>query len=140
MTIIDTPQVTTPVAEVFARAAGQAKKAKRAADTGWANAETDCIEAFISEQITTYVFREDDDTLTRVTIEGINESRMSVDEDVAFSLLNTEQIAAITKTVIDVEALRAAVTTGLIPERLAAQFTNYKAVKSTARITFGAKK
>jgi hypothetical protein len=139
MTIIETPQVTR-VSDVFARAAAAAKRAKRAADTGWTNAEADCIEAFISEQITTYVYAEDDGTLTRVTIEGINESRMSVDEETALSLLNAEQIAAITKTVIDVDALRSAVAVGLIPERLAAQFTNYKAVKSTARVTFGAKK
>lgn len=141
MDTIHTPTVTTTdIATVIAQEAVNAKRAARLADEGWKNAEGYVIDAFVAENILTILVPDTDGTNARVTLEGLNETRESVDFDALAELVTPEVLASVTKPTLDKEKFAAAVEMGIIPAKVAEMVTTVKPVKPTVRVTFNAKK
>lgn len=138
ITAIET--TTTDIAIVIAKEAVNAKRAQRVAEDGWKNAEAYTLEAFVAEGITTVLVPEDDGTNTRVTMEGLNETRESVDYEALAALVTPEVLASVSATVLDKDKFAAAVEMGIIPAKVAEMVTTVKPVKPSVRVTFKAKK
>jgi hypothetical protein len=138
ITAIET--TTTDIAIVIAKEAVNAKRAQRVAEEGWKNAEAYTLEAFVAEGITTVLVPEDDGTNTRVTMEGLNETRESVDYEALATLVTPEVLASVSATVLDKDKFAAAVEMGIIPAKVAEMVITVKPVKPSVRVTFKAKK
>lgn len=80
-----------------------------------------------------------DGTKTRVTLEGIDEVRRTIDLDALSELIPATVLAEVTKTAIDTERFDAAVKAGLIPAKVAEMVTSVKQVKPSIKVTFKAK-
>lgn len=137
---LTTPEVTIgDLVTTIARSAVMAKADLLRADKAWREAESDTLEAFIDSGITTLSLLNDEGGIDRVTAEGMEEVRRTVDVDAALALLNADQLAAVVSQAIAVGAIDAAVTTGVIPAALAEQIIKVKQVKPSIRVTFNAK-
>lgn len=123
----------------IARSAVMARADYLRADKAWKDAESDTLEAFIDAEVSTMLIPNEDGTVDRVTAEGMDEVRRTVDMDAALSLLNAAQLAAVVSQAIAVGAIDAAVKAGVIPEALAAQVIKTKQVKPSIKVTFNAK-
>lgn len=136
-----TPITTEDHITAVARGAADAKRAKRVAEEGWKSAEAVTIDAFDAAGITTVVVPENDGTVTRITVEGLGETRQSIDFDALAELLPANVLAEITTTVtiIDPEKYAAAIAMGVITPKVAEMVTTVKAVKPSIRVTFKAK-
>lgn len=122
-----------------AREAIDAKHAKRVAEDGWKAAEANVLEAFTANGITTLLVPETDGTNTRVTLEGLNETRSTIDYDTLAELVTADVLAQVSKSVLDADKFAAAVEMGIIPAKVAEMVTTIKPVKPTVRITTKAK-
>ena len=138
ITAIET--TTTDIAIVIAKEAVNAKRAQRVADEGWKNAEAYTLETVVAEGTPTVLVPEEDGTNTRVTMEGLNETRESVDYEALATLVTPEVLASVSTTVLDKEKFAAAVEMGIIPAKVAEMVTTVKPVKPSVRVTFKAKK
>lgn len=137
---LTTPEVAvSDLITSIARSAVMAKADLLRADKAWREAESDTLEAFIDSGITTLSLLNDEGGIDRVTAEGMDEVRRTVDVDAALALLNADQLAAVVSQAIAVGAIDAAVTTGVIPAALAEQIIKVKQVKPSIRVTFNAK-
>lgn len=123
----------------IARSAIMARADYLRADKAWKEAEADTLDAFIGAEITTMLVPNEDGGVDRVTAEGMDEVRRSVDVEAAMTLLNADQLAAVVSQAIAVGAIDAAVKAGVIPEALAAQIVKAKQVKPSLKVTFNAK-
>jgi hypothetical protein len=139
-TIHTTEITTTDIAIVIAKEAINAKRTQRVAEEGWKNAEQYVLEAFVAEGINTVLVPEDDGTSTRVTMEGLDETRSTVDYEALATLVSADVLASVSATVLDKDKFAAAVEMGIIPAKVAEMVTTVKPVKPSVRVTFKAKK
>jgi Flp pilus assembly pilin Flp len=98
------------------------------------------LEAFVAEGINTVLVPEDDGTSTRVTMEGLDETRSTVDYEALATLVSADVLASVSATVLDKDKFAAAVEMGIIPAKVAEMVTTVKPVKPSVRVTFKAKK
>lgn len=140
MTATLTPTTaTTALVLSIATDARNARADYLRADKAWKDAEADALDAFIGAEVTTLTIPNDEGGIDRITAEGMDEVRRSVNMDAALSLLNSSQLEAIVTQAIAVGAIDAAVKAGVIPQAVADQIITIKQVKPSLRVTFNAK-
>lgn len=139
MTITDQQVTTNELVLSIAQSAVQARADVLRADKAWKNAEADALEAFIDAEITSVTIPNGDGGVDRVTAEGLNEVRRTVNMEAAMNLLNSAQLAAVISQAISVGAIDAAVEAGVIPAALAEQILTIKQVKPSIKVTFNAR-
>ena len=127
---------TQSLIQFMAQSAVLAKAAKKSATEAFARAEADAINTMVSHDVLTVMLPDD----TRVTVEGLNETRRAIDIEVLEGLIPATVLRKVTKVAIDLEAFDAAVTAGLIDAKTAEAVTGRKPVKPSLRVTAKAKK
>jgi hypothetical protein len=118
---------------VAAQAAVLAKQAKKSATDLYANAEADAIKALTAAGVATIQLADG----TKVTIKGglDGEYTRKVDVDALADIIPATVLDKVTKRVIDLTALDAAVTAGLISNDTVIKVTEYARNKASLRIT-----
>ena len=127
---------TQSLIQFVAQAAVLAKEAKKAATEAFARAEGDAIDTMVANDTLTVMLPDD----TRVTVEGLNEVRRSIDVEALEALIPATVLRKVTKVAIDLTAFDAAVKAGLIDAATVEAVTGEKPVKPSLRITAKAKK
>jgi hypothetical protein len=138
-TTLNTTMTAGALAASIAKSAVMARADLLRADKAWKMAEGDALEVFIDSGITTVAVPNDDGGIDRVTAEGLDEVRRTVNLEAALSLLNASQLAAVVSQAISISAIDAAVDAGVIPPALAEQIINVKQVKPSIKVTFNAR-
>jgi predicted RNA-binding protein associated with RNAse of E/G family len=138
-TLTTTTVSTEALVLIAAREAIDAKDAKRVAEEGWKATEAHVMDVFVTNGVTTILVPEVDGTNTRVTLEGLDEVRRTVDYTALAELVTPEVLASVTKSVLDADKFAAAVEMGLIPAKVAEMVTTVKAVKPSVKVTAKAK-
>jgi len=138
-TTLNTTMTAGALAASIAKSAVMARADLLRADKAWKMAEGDALEVFIDLGITTVAVPNDDGGIDRVTAEGLDEVRRTVNLEAALSLLNASQLAAVVSQAISISAIDAAVDAGVIPPALAEQIINVKQVKPSIKVTFNAR-
>jgi hypothetical protein len=138
-TTLNTTMTDGALAASIAKSAVMARADLLRADKAWKMAEGDALEVFIDLGITTVAVPNDDGGIDRVTAEGLDEVRRTVNLEAALSLLNASQLAAVVSQAISISAIDAAVDAGVIPPALAEQIINVKQVKPSIKVTFNAR-
>lgn len=127
---------TQSLIQFVAQSAVLAKAAKKAATEAFARAEADAIDTMVANEMLTVMLPDD----TRVTVEGLNETRRAIDIEALEGLIPATVLRKVTKVAIDLEAFDAAVTAGLIDAKTAEAVVGRKPVKPSLRVTAKAKK
>ena len=138
-TLTPTTTVATALVLSIATDARNARADYLRANKAWKDAEADALDAFIGYEVTTLTVPNAAGGIDRITAEGMDEVRRSVNMDAALSLLNASQLAAIVTQAIAVGAIDAAVAAGFIHAAVAAQIITTKQVKPSLKVTFNAK-
>jgi len=133
---METITKTQTLIQFVAQAAVLAKDAKKAATEAFTRAEADAIDTMVANDTLTIMLPND----TRVTVEGLNEVRRSIDVEALEALVPATVLRKVTKVAIDLSAFDAAVEAGLIDAETVAAVTGQKPVKPSLRITAKAAK
>jgi hypothetical protein len=133
---METLTETQSLIQFMAQSAVLAKEAKKSATEAFARAEADAINTMVGHDVLTIMLPND----TRVTVEGLNEVRRSIDVEALEALVPATVLRKVTKVAIDLSAFDAAVEAGLIDAKTVAAVTGQKAVKPSLRITAKAAK
>jgi hypothetical protein len=133
---METLMETQSLIQFMAQSAVLAKDAKKSATEAFARAEADAINTMVGHDVLTIMLPND----TRVTVEGLNEVRRSIDVEALEALVPATVLRKVTKVAIDLSAFDAAVEAGLIDAKTVAAVTGQKAVKPSLRITAKAAK
>ena len=137
MTLLET-KMTEALNEILlesAKAAIQAKDAKKYAEEAYKNIESDTIATFVALGQTTLMVED-----TKVTVEGLDEVRRTIDINALADMIPATVLAKVTKQAIDLTKFDEAVSLGLIPAEVVAAVVTEKGVKPSLRITAKAKK
>lgn len=133
---METITETQSLIQHVAQAAVHAKDAKKAATEAFARVEADTINTMVGHDVLTIILPDS----TRVTVEGLNETRRSIDIEALAEKVPAAVLFSVLKDAIDLAKFDAAVLTGAIPAEVAEAVTERKAVKPSLRITANAKK
>jgi hypothetical protein len=127
------PTTTEDLLTVMVTAAVNAREAKKAAEAAYAAAEADAILAMIDAGVATLTLADG----TKVTAEGLDEVRRTIDIATLADLVTATTFDAVTERKVSLKAFDAARLTGDITIDVEAQVTTVKAVKPSLRVTAG---
>jgi len=134
---MNTTQTPTPIAATealvltLAVAAVKAREAKKAAEAAYAEAEADALAAMVAAGMTTLTLPDG----TKVTAEGLDEVRRTIDIAALADLVTATTFDAVTERKVSLKAFDAARTLGDITIDVEAKVTTVKPVKPSLRVT-----
>lgn len=122
---------TGTLVETLAAAAVMAREAKKAAEAAYAEAETAALLAMIDAGVTTLTLADG----TKVTAEGMDEVRRTINIETLAGLIPATVLDEVTERKVNLKAFDAARLAGAITIDVEAQVTTTKAVKPSLRVT-----